>query len=94
MVSKKVKIINPSGLHLRTANILSNSILNFKASVQFEYEVNGKHGIANLKSLLSILAAGVHQGQEIEICCTGEDEEEALAAVVKVVENGLGERIE
>lgn len=94
MVSKKVRIVNPSGLHLRTANVLSNSILNFKSSVQFEYDSNGKHGIVNLKSLLSILAAGVRQGQEIEICCTGEDEEEALAAVVKVVENGLGEKIE
>ena len=40
MVSKKVKIINPSGLHLRTATVLSNSVLKYDAKLQFAYEKN------------------------------------------------------
>ena len=44
MVSKKVKIINPSGLHLRTATVLSNSVLKYNARLQFAYEKNNVKG--------------------------------------------------
>lgn len=93
MVSQKVKILNPSGLHLKTATILSNSILKYDSLIQFAYEKNDVKGIVNLKSLLSIVAAGVRQGQEIEITCEGEDEKEALLAAVSAIESGLGEEI-
>lgn len=91
MVSKKVKIINPSGLHLRTATVLSNSILKYDAKVQFAYEKNNFTGVVNLKSILNIVAAGVIQGQEIEITSEGPDEKEALAAAAAAIESGLGE---
>ena len=86
MVSQKVKIINPSGLHLRTATVLSNSVLKYDAKLQFAYEKNNVKGVVNLKSILNIVAAGVIQGQEIVI-----EEKEALAAAVEAIENGLGE---
>ena len=44
-------------------------------------------------ALLSIVAAGVRQGQEIEITCEGKDEKEALRAAVQAVESGLGENL-
>ncbi len=92
MVSKKVKeIINPSGLHLRTATVLSNSVLKYNAKLQFAYEKNNVKGVVNLKSILNIVAAGVIQGQEIVITSEGPDEKEALAAAVAAIENGLGE---
>ena len=89
IVSKKVKIINPSGLHLRTATVLSNSVLKYNARLQFAYEKNNVKGVVNLKSILNIVAAGVVQGQEIVITSEGPDEEEALAAAVAAIENGL-----
>lgn len=91
MVSQKVKIINPSGLHLETATALSNSVLKYDARLQFTYKKNNVKGIVNLKSILNIVAAGVVQGQEIEITSEGPDEKEALAAAVEAVEKGLGE---
>ena len=45
----------------------------------------------NVKSLLSVLAAGIKYNDEIEFVCEGEDEEEALAGIVLVIQNGLGE---
>ena len=51
-------------------------------------------GTVNVKSILSIVAAGIHQGEEIEICCSGEDEEEALQAAVAAVKSGLGDVME
>ena len=87
MVSKKVKIINPTGLHLRPAGILCNEAVKYKSSVHFKYGDND----ANAKSVLSTLGACIKSGAEIEFICEGEDEEEALAAIVAVVESGLGE---
>ena len=52
---------------------------------------NFKGGTANAKSVLSVLGACIKSGDSIEFVCEGEDEEEALQAVVTAVENGLGE---
>ena len=81
MVSQKVKITNPTGLHLRPAGIFSN-IAN-----KFEYE----NSIANAKSVLSILGAGIKSGDEILLICEGEEEEKALKAMIEAIESGLGE---
>ena len=64
MVSEKVTIVNPSGLHLLNAVNLSNSVSRYKSSMSFTYENNGMQGTVNLKSILSIVAAGIRQGDE------------------------------
>ena len=56
--------------------------------ITFHY---GASGTANAKSVLSVLGACIKSGDEIEIVCEGEDEEEALKALVALVENGFGE---
>lgn len=87
MVKQKVKIKNPTGLHLRPAGILCTEAMKHKASVGFQF----KHVTANAKSVLSVLGACVKSGDEIELICEGEDEEEALKAMVDIIESGLGE---
>ena len=88
MVSHNVKIKNPTGLHLRPAGILCKEAMQFKSRITFIYN---KDNTANAKSVLSILGACVKSGDEIELICEGEDEEEALAYLVTAIENGLGE---
>ena len=87
MVSQKVKITNPTGLHLRPAGIFSNIANKFECRITFEYE----NSIANAKSVLSILGAGIKSGDEILLICEGEEEEKALKAMIEAVESGLGE---
>lgn len=87
MVSQKVVIKNPTGLHLRPAGILCKEAMQFKSMVTFKF----RNSTANAKSVLGVLGACVKSGDEIEIFCEGEDEEKALGAVVKVIEDGLGE---
>ena len=87
MVSQKVKITNPTGLHLRPAGILCKEAMQFKSLITFVF----RESTANAKSVLSVLGACVKCGDEIELVCEGGDEEEALKALVKAVENGLGE---
>ena len=87
MVSKKVTIKNPTGLHLRPAGELCKPAMQFKAKITFSFE----GGTSNAKSVLSVLGACVKSGDEIELICEGEDEEEALKKMVEAIEAGLGE---
>lgn len=87
MVSQKVLIKNLTGLHLRPAGVLCKEAMQFKSLITFSF----KGGTANAKSVLSVLGACIKCGDEIEFVCEGEDEEEALKALVEIVESGLGE---
>ena len=87
MVSQKVVIKNPTGLHLRPAGILCKESMQFKSLITFSYREN----TANAKSVLSVLGACVKCGDEITINCEGEDEAEALKTLVEAIESGLGE---
>ena len=87
MVSQKVVIKNPTGLHLRPAGILCKEAMQFKSRITFTFRDNA----ANAKSVLSVLGACIKCGDEIELFCDGVDEDEALKAMVKLIEDGLGE---
>lgn len=87
MVSKKVKITNPTGLHLRPAGNLCKEAMRYKSKVTFNYSGN----IANAKSVLSVLGACIKTGDVITLICEGDDEEEALKNLAAYIENGLGE---
>ncbi|HIZ64393.1 MAG TPA: HPr family phosphocarrier protein [Candidatus Blautia pullicola] len=87
MTSQKVRIKNPTGLHLRPAGILCKEAMKFKSFISFHFA----GGTANAKSVLSVLGACVKCGDEIELVCEGEDEEAALKTLVEAIESGLGE---
>lgn len=87
MVSDKIKITNPSGLHLRPAGIFCKEAMRFRSQITF----GAKGSTANAKSVLSVLGACVKCGDSIELCCDGEDEELALESMRRVIETGLGE---
>ena len=88
MVTQKVQIINPTGLHLRPAGIFCQEAMKYTSNITFRYGINGT---ANAKSVLSVLGACIKSGDEIEIVCAGDDEAPALEALVALVENGFGE---
>lgn len=87
MVKAKVKIKNPTGLHLRPAGIFCNQAAKYQSSITFNF----KNSNSNAKSVLSVLGACIKSGDEIELICEGNDEEEALSAMLKLVADGLGE---
>ncbi len=86
MVREKVIIKNPTGLHLRPAGELSNLATSYQSSITI---IKGNK-TADAKSLLALLGACIKVGDEVEFICEGEDEEEALAAVLKLIDGGLG----
>ena len=87
MVSKKVIIKNTTGLHLRPAGLFCRVAVRYKSRITFHF----KNVTGDAKSVLSVLGACIKCGDEIEFVCEGPDEEEALAAMIRLVESGLGE---
>ena len=87
MVTQKTTIKNPTGLHLRPAGLFCKTAVQFKSRITFQH----RDTTANAKSVLSVLGACIKRGDEIELICEGEDENEALQAMLKIIEGGLGE---
>ena len=90
MVSQKLTISNPTGLHLRPAGNLCREAMKFKCKVTFNYG-GAMESVANAKSVLSVLGACIKSGDDIKLVCDGEDEAEALDYLSKYIEDGLGE---
>ena len=87
MISKTLTVVNPSGLHLRPAGVLSQAAMKFKCDVIIE--CGDKKIVA--KSVLNVMAAGIKSGTEINLICDGEDEAEAMKTISEAIESGLGE---
>jgi phosphocarrier protein len=87
MVSKKITIIDDTGLHLRPAGQLCKMACEFSSHITFKT----KNVEANAKSVLSILGACVKKNDEIELICSGEDEEKALETISTALEKGFQE---
>lgn len=87
MISEKVIVKNPTGLHLRPAGVLCKEAMKYKSLITFSFD----GCTANAKSVLSVLGACVKCGDEIELTCEGTDETEALEALVTAIKSGLGE---
>ena len=87
MLSKTLTVINPSGLHLRPAGVLSQTAMKFKSDIIVEY---GEKRIV-AKSVLNDMAAGIKSGAEITLICDGQDDEAAKQTITEAIESGLGE---
>lgn len=87
MVSQVVTIKNASGLHARPAGVLVKEATKQKCNVYLQ--VGAKKIPA--KSILNIMAAAIKGATDVEVVCDGEGEVESLAAMVAIIEGGLGE---
>jgi len=80
-------IVNRLGLHARAAAKLVQTASKFRSDVVLEREGQ----IANGKSIMGVLMLAAAQGTELKVRATGEDAEEAIAAVGSLIEDGFGE---
>lgn len=87
MVSKKITLTNGQGFHMRPAGVFANAMGKYQSDVWINY--NGSK--VNGKSLMNIIAACIKCGSEVEIECSGADEQNALDEAISLIESGLGE---
>ena len=87
MTVREVRIRNPLGLHARAAARFVHTASRFRSRVTVTRNGKAMDG----KSILGILLLAAGQGTVLELTVEGEDEVEALAALVTLVEGGFGE---
>ena len=86
MLKETTTIINKAGLHARAAAKLVELTGGLESSVQIGHEkmVDGK-------SILSLMMLAAVQGTELSLELDGADEEQALRAVLALINDRFGE---
>ena len=87
MVTQEVTINNEVGLHARPATFFIQKANEFKSGIWVEKDERR----VNAKSLLGVLSLGIVGGTTIKIIADGADEQDAVDALVKLVETGFAE---
>ena len=82
MPERDVTLENEVGLHARPAAVFSKAAAGFSSTVT----VVKSGAEANAKSVLSVLKLDIQKGDSVTIRAEGQDEEEALTELVKLVE--------
>ncbi|MBU0982418.1 MAG: HPr family phosphocarrier protein [candidate division Zixibacteria bacterium] len=88
MITRTAKIVNRFGLHARPSAMLVSTATKFSSEVFFtkdDLRVNGK-------SIMGVMMLAAEKGTELLVEVNGPDEEEAVVAIVRVIETGFGEK--
>ncbi len=85
--SREVEIVNVRGLHARASAKFVNLASELPASIEVEKDGNRVCGT----SIMGLMMLGAAQGDTVVIHVDGDNSEEALKALVELVETGFGE---
>ena len=88
MISKKVIVNNLIGFHARPSCQVAQTALSFESKIVVE-----KDGIkADATSIMSLSTIFSPKGTELTIYANGIDEQEAVDSIIRLFEEGFGER--
>ena len=90
MFKRVVTVKNRTGLHARPASEFVAKAKSFACGITVK-KAGSEQEPVNAKSMIRLLAAGLVQGAQMEICAEGEDAEQAVNALAELVESGFGE---
>jgi len=86
-------LANAHGLHARPAKVLTEIAQAFDGDIRVRLAGSETAGVS-VKSLSKLLAMGAHRGQVLEFIAEPSIAGDALPALVRAVEEGLGEEVE
>ncbi|WAM31998.1 HPr family phosphocarrier protein [Caldicellulosiruptor naganoensis] len=89
MQSLQMKVENSQGISSRGAALLVQVASKFKSIIWIEKEEKR----ANAKSIMGLMSLMVNYGDDITIITEGEDEKEALDAIVKLINSDFSEEV-
>lgn len=87
MIEEKVTLNNEIGLHARPASKFIRESIKYKSTIEV---VKGEK-VYNAKSIMGVLSMGAIKNDTIIIRANGEDEEEAVKNLVRLVQFELGD---
>ena len=83
----KYVVTDAQGIHARPAGILVKAIAKKTSDIKIKKEGDTRE--VNAKSIMAVMSLGVKKGNEVIITAEGEDEEDAIAEIQKVLEENL-----
>ncbi len=84
---KVVTVVNPMGIHMRPADLLSRAAGRFQSQIEIE-----KDGQAiDCKSIMSILTLGARHGTQLNLRACGVDAQQAVDALSELFDQGFDE---
>ncbi|MGH7773392.1 MAG: HPr family phosphocarrier protein [Candidatus Binatia bacterium] len=86
-VVKKLEIRNKLGLHARAAALLVQTVNRFSAEVKISKDGQVVDG----RSIMGVLTLAASKGSKIHVEAKGEDAEQALRAIEKLIEKKFHE---
>lgn len=87
MQTREVEIVNKLGLHARASSKLTKLASQFKCEVW----MTKNNRRVNAKSIMGVMTLAANKGSRIQIETTGDDENEAMTALVALVADYFGE---
>jgi phosphocarrier protein HPr len=87
MTSVSVMVVNQLGMHARAAAKFVHLATRYEARVRVTRDAREMDG----KSIMGILLLAASRGSTITISAEGDDERDAVKALVALVESGFGE---
>jgi len=86
MIKSTITICNKAGLHARAAARMVSVSSNFNSNIKV-----GHDKLVDGKSILSLMMLAASKGTELNIIIDGDDEHDALEAIVELVNNRFDE---
>ena len=87
MLNREIEIINKLGLHARAAAKLVSCASAYASDVHLLR--NGQR--VNGKSIMGVMMLAANQGTRLELEVTGGDEDQAMEAIVTLIQERFGE---
>lgn len=87
MIKTSITVSNKAGLHARAAAKLVETVSRYTSSIKLGTIENMVDG----KSILAIMLLAAPLGTNLDLIIDGADEQEALEAILLLVENRFGE---
>ena len=87
MKTASIEIVNKLGMHARASAKFVTLAAQFRSDVTLGR--NGQN--ANGKSIMGIMMLAAGKGSQVELTVNGDDEEQALQALMGLIDNRFGE---
>ena len=87
MIHQQIIIQNKLGLHTRAAAKLVDTAKKYASHIELIF----RDRVVDCKSIMGVITLGVQKDHVIDVMISGEDEEQAIEAINKLVNNKFGE---
>ncbi|ERP90591.1 MULTISPECIES: HPr family phosphocarrier protein [Marinobacter] len=87
MICRPITIINKLGLHARATNKLVTTASRFDSKITLK----AKGREVDARNIMQVMMLAASQGTEVELAADGPDEQEAIDALVALIDDYFGE---